>query len=178
VPELVETSDCLEVASPMPAGWRLLLVLLSLVPLLAPYELLIRVEWSDYFHPFFLLAAMVSAGAVALSVFFLFAAAAGLSSRMRFDRTRSTFTYSAVAPVVPSRTRTYPLASIERIEIEVHDWSDGAPSYSLKVVMSDRRAFSSASSWSQEEIERIKGRVAAFLTSLFNRTPETARRLA
>jgi len=178
VPELVATPDCLEVASPMPAGWRLLLVLLSLVPLLAPYEPLIRVKWSNYFHPFFLLAAIVSAGAVALSAFSPFAAAAGLSSRMRFDRARSTFTHSAVAPVVPSRTRTYPLASIERIEIEVHDWSDGAPSYSLKVVMSDRRAFSSASSWSQEEIERIKGRVAAFLTSLFNRTPETARRLA
>ena len=80
----------------MPAGWRLLFALLSLVPLLAPYELLVRVEWNDYFHPFFLLAAIVSAGAVAVSVFFLFSAAAGLTSRMRFDRARSTFTYSGV----------------------------------------------------------------------------------
>ena len=103
--ELVSTSDRLEVVSPMPAGWRLLLALLSLVPLLAPYELLVRVEWNDYFHPFFLLAAIVSAGAGAVSVFFLFSAAAGLSSRMRFDRARSTFTDSAVAPVVPSGSR-------------------------------------------------------------------------
>ena len=61
---------------------------------------MLRVQWNDYRSPVFLLAATVSAGAVTLSVFFLFAVVAGLSAfRMTLDAARSTFTYSTGAPL-------------------------------------------------------------------------------
>jgi hypothetical protein len=44
-PELVERVDCLEVRSRMRVGMRVLLAALGLFPLLAPYELLIKIDW-------------------------------------------------------------------------------------------------------------------------------------
>lgn len=161
--EIVDNADRLEILSPMAGGRRLLFVLLGLIPLLAPYELLLRIEWQNYLHPFFLFAVIVSAGAVAVSAFLFFAALAGLDSRMTLDAARLTFTYSAVAPVIRQRTRVYPLSSLGEVDIRTHEWSDGAPSYSLTIITSDGAAFESASSWSREEVERGKARVEAFL---------------
>ena len=127
------------------------------------YELMWRVQWNDYRHPAFLLAAIISAGAVALSVFLVLAAVAGLSSRMTLDAARATFTYSTGAPLVPRRTRVLSLFSLESVHVRSHEWSDGAPSYTLTVTMSDGATFESGSSWSREDVERDKGRVEAFL---------------
>jgi hypothetical protein len=92
--QVSDNEERLDVFSPMPSGKRFLFALFALIPLLAPYELMLRVQWNDYRHPAFLLAAIISAGAVALSGLFVFAAVAGLSSRMTLDAARSTFTYS------------------------------------------------------------------------------------
>jgi hypothetical protein len=153
----------LDVLSRMPWGTRLLFALLALIPLLAPYELMWRVQWNDYRHPVFLLAALISAGAVVLSAFFISAAVAGLSSQMTFDAARSTFTYSTRAPLAPHRTLVLPLSSLESVHVRTHEWSDGAPSYTLTVTMSDGATFDSGSSWLREDIERERARVEVFL---------------
>lgn len=132
-----ENERRLDVSSPMPLGKRVLFALLALIPLLAPYELMWRVQWNDYRHPAFLFAAVISAGAAALSLLLVFAALAGLSSRMTLDAARATFTYSTGAPIVPRRTRVLPLSSLESVHVRSHEWSDGAPSYTLAVTMSD-----------------------------------------
>ena len=95
MPKLVEHANHIEIRSPMHRGLRLAFALLALFPLLAPYELLVRINWQDFLHPFFFLALFICAGAVALSGFLMFAAIAGLSSRMVFDARRKTFTYSS-----------------------------------------------------------------------------------
>ena len=107
------TEERLDVCSPMPPGMRVLFALLALIPLLAPYELMWRVQWNDYRHPTFLLAAIISGGAVALSVFLVFAAVAGLSSRMTLDAARATFTYSTGAPLMARRTQLQALSSLQ-----------------------------------------------------------------
>ena len=56
-----------------------------------------------------------------------------------------------------------PLSSVRAIEVETHDWSDGAPSYSLKITMADGIAIGSAASGSREEVERVRARVEGFL---------------
>jgi hypothetical protein len=152
-----------EIISPMPWGKRLLFGLLALFPLLAPSELMVRVQWTGYLNPFFFIAAFISAGAIALSLFLAFAGLAGLSSRMTIDAAHSTFTYSHVAPVVRQRTQVFPLSSLESIHVETHDWSDGAPSYSLMIKMSGGATFSSGSSWSRQDIEHHKAQAEAFL---------------
>lgn len=48
--------------------------MLGLVPLIAPYELLLEPRWHNYFNVPFLFAAAVSAGAGAVSAFFVWGA--------------------------------------------------------------------------------------------------------
>jgi hypothetical protein len=143
---------------------RALLAALALFPLLAPYELIVEVEWESYLHWFFLLAAFISAGAIALSAFLLFAAVAGLSSRMVFDAGAGTFVYSSHAPVVRPAPRAYPLGAVASIEVCERAWSDGAPTYHLGVATDDGMVFESGSSWSRGDIESISVRVEQFLS--------------
>jgi hypothetical protein len=161
--EVSASGERLDVLSRMPSGKRLLFALCALIPLLAPLELMWRVQWSDYRSAAFLLAAIVSAGAVALSAFLLFAAVAGLSSRMTLDAAHSTFTYSTGAPIVPHRSLVRPLSSVESVQVRTHEWSDGGPSYTLMIKMSDGATFDSGSSWSRDDIEHEKARVEVFL---------------
>jgi hypothetical protein len=145
--QLTEGNGRLELRTPLRTGARWVLAALSLFPLLAPYELLLRISWQSYWHPFFLLAALVSAGAVALSLLLLFAAVAGLSTRMLFDAAESNFTYTARAPILRTSRVQHPLSSLQRVEVGTSEWSEGAPSYFLRVVMDSGEAFSSGSSW-------------------------------
>lgn len=165
-PELVDRMDCLEIHSRMRGGMRIVLAALGLFPLLAPYELLIKIDWEHFMNPFFFLAAFISAGATALSVFLFFAAAAGLSSKMVFDRHTATFSYSSEAPVVRRSRRVQPLADVRSTEVVVHDWSDSAPTYHLSIILKDGTVFESGSSWSRDEIEWIRGRVDQFLAAV------------
>jgi hypothetical protein len=160
---ITDHSGQLEIISPMPWGQRLLFGLLALFPLLAPYELLWRIQWTEYWNLFFLLAAFISAGALALSAFLVFAAVAGLSSRISLDAAGSTLTFTEVAPVVPRRTRVFPLAAIASVDLRIYDWSDSAPSYALSFTMVDGPTFTSGSSWSRAEVEGYRAQVAAFL---------------
>ena len=157
------TADRIDIVSPMRPGKRLLFAFLSLIPLLAPYELIVRVQWSDYRHSMFLLAATVSAGAVALSVFFIYAALAALSTRMTLDAASSAFTYSQVATVVPKRTQVFPLSLVESVHVRAHEWSDGPPTFSLMVKMSDGAKFETGCSGSQQDVEHARALVETFL---------------
>jgi hypothetical protein len=147
----------------MKVGMRVLLVVLAVFPLIAPYELLVRIDWQSYLHPFFLLAAFISAGAVALSAFFIFAAIAGLSSEIVFDRPSSTLTHSFEAPVVRRTRRVYPLTAISNVETAERDWSDSSPSYHLRVILDDDTVIESSSSGSRDDIEAIRVRVERFV---------------
>jgi hypothetical protein len=138
---------------------RLLFAALALIPLLAPYELLVAARWEWSLHPVFLFAVLVSAGAVAVSALLLYAAVAGLSSRMVFDVGAGMFRYTAGAPAVKRHTRVQPLADVRGVEVGMRDWSDGSPSYHLRITMVDGTVFTSGASWSREEIEAIRARV-------------------
>ena len=54
MPCIAEINGSLEIHDRMPPLKRIILFLLSLIPLLAPYELLIVPQWNDYLNPFFL----------------------------------------------------------------------------------------------------------------------------
>ena len=122
--QVSESAGLIKIDSPMRPGLRVVLGLVGLLPLLAPYELIFRVDWDDYLNPFFFVAAAVSLGAMAVSSFFFFAAVAGLSTRMVFDTTRSTFSHSATSPFRRLRTRSYPLSAVDRLRSSrTHDGS-------------------------------------------------------
>jgi hypothetical protein len=160
---VVETNDVLEIQAQIPAGQRVLFLLLSFLPLLAPYELIIRPDWHDTWNVYFLFAAFISAGALAVSALLVWAAAAGLSTRLRFDRAHGTLMYSAGAPVLRWHTVRHPIKNIAEFQVEKHDWSDGQPSYSFVTLMADGRSFRGGSSWSRDEVEGIRRMVSSFL---------------
>ena len=169
--QVIETANRLELATPLRSGARWGIALLSLFPWLAPYELLIRARWPSYGHPFFLLAALISVGAVAVSVLLLFAAVGGWSSRMIFDTGRSTFTFTRQAPLLRRRQSEHPLSALDRVEVATREWSDGAPSYHLRVVTKAGESFASGSSSLRSEVEAVAQRLKAFL----RRAEETGR---
>ena len=130
---------------------------------MAPYELMVRVRWTDYRHPLFVGAAIVAAGSLAVSLILPFAAVAGVSSRMTFDAAHSTFTYSERAVWIRPRTRVFPLSAVQRVSMDRHDWSDGGPTFSLVITMSDGATFRSASSFSVEDVEQGRAEVERLL---------------
>lgn len=147
----------------MPAGRRIFFGVAALVPLLAPYELLFSVRWDTWMHPFFFLAALVSVGALAITGLLLFAAVAGLESQMILDQAQNRFTYSERAPILPTRVHQLPLEAVRAVTVETHNWSDGPPSYSLKISAAGGRSFATASSDSREEIENLRERAIRLL---------------
>jgi hypothetical protein len=162
-PELIEHVECIEVRSRMRVGMRVLVAAFGLIPLLAPYELLIKIDWNHFINPFFFFAAFISAGATAVSALFFFAAVAGLNSIIVFDRRAATFSYFQKAPVIRGTRQVQPLQDICNIDVGVRDWSDGAPTYYLRVTMKNGSVFESGSSWARKDIERIRSRIEHFL---------------
>lgn len=163
--EVFEQPDKIMVVSRTPVGMRFFFALLALFPLLAPYELLIRVKWQTYLHPFFALAAIVSLGALALSTFLVFAALAAFDSTMTFDKTSALLTYSTETPVVRTSSMRFPLKRLTGVIVKKRDWSDGTPSYYLAVETADADVLETASSWSRQEVEAVKIRIDRFMSN-------------
>ena len=160
---VTESGDRMEITSPMPVGKRLAFLVLALVPLLAPYQLLIAPGWENITNPFFGFAALVSFGAMAVSAFLVWAAIAGIESTARFDRQRATLTTAARAPVMPLQTHTYAFNAVRAVEVETTEWSDGGPSYTLRIDTADGRAFKLLAGYDQAEVEAVRRQVSRFL---------------
>jgi hypothetical protein len=160
---IIETDQSLELRYPMRPLTRVLLLLLSLFPLLAPYQLIYLPDWQSYWNVYFLFVALISLGAMAVSAFLIWAAIAGLSKELLFDKNSHTFSYIQQAPVVRPQRTDYPLASIKSVELEKTEWTDGGPSYHVSIEMLDGRKFSSGSSWTRTETEQERDRVMVFL---------------
>jgi hypothetical protein len=162
-PALVERDGRLEVRSPLRVGTRLLFVAFGVSCLLAPYELILRVPWQSYLNPAFIVAALISAVALALSTIALFAALAGRSSLLVFDARAGTLRYETVAPIVRRAERVVSLADVDRVEVVSRDWSDGWPSHSLRIVLVDGSALEGGASQSLEGTEAIRRQVERLL---------------
>lgn len=160
---VIERPDAFEIQSRMRTGKRVALALLALFPLIAPWELLVKPEWTDLMHPVFFFVAAISLGAVAVSLMFLFAAVAGLDSRLRFDRTRGDFLWSARAPAVSIRRIRRKIGEIANLRAVAHDWTDGSPSFSIQVELVDGTVFKTGSSWSRREIDGMLVQLSGFL---------------
>ncbi len=160
---VIESRHALAIRSRMPAGQRLLLLAMAAIPLLAPYELLLRPQWQDRFGWAFLFAAAISAGALLVSALLAWCGLAGLDHALEVDRSRGALVYRTGATVVRRRTVRYPLAALASLQVEAREWSEGAPSYVLSAILDDGRALRLGSSFSRQELDTIARRVDAFL---------------
>jgi len=160
---VVESPDLLEIQFAFPIGKRVLFLVLSLFPLIAPYQLIFRVNWQNYFNVFFIFAFVISLGAIGVSAFFVWAAIAGMESRLRLDLMQGKYLFTTGAPIIKWQTNQGDIKDISKIQVEQHDWSDGAPTYSILTITNDGQQFKMGSSWSLDEINDIANRVSAFL---------------
>lgn len=163
VPQTVETADRFEVVSSLHVGVRVALAVMAAVPLLAPYELLVRVVWRDLASPAFAFAVLVSAGAVLVSGLLVGAAVAGTSSRIVLDRRSGTVARTAWAPAVRRSTRTYPLRDVVAVEPGVRDWSEGEHTYHVRLVLADDTVLETGPSRSRDHNDALRTRLVAFL---------------
>jgi len=74
-------------------------------------------------------------------------------------------TYSFEAPVIRRTSRVYPLSAVGRVEVEERTWTDGAPTYHLRVALDDGAVIESGSSSSRDAVEAIRARIERFTTS-------------
>jgi hypothetical protein len=163
LPQIVETPDHFEIASSLHAGVRVALAVMAAVPLLAPYELLVRLEWRDLASPAFAFAVLVSAGALLVSGLLVGAAVAGTSSRIVLDRRAGTVARTAWAPAVRRATRTFPLRDVVAVEPGVRDWSEGAPTYHVRLVLADGTVLETGPSRSRQDTDALRTRLVGFL---------------
>lgn len=136
-----QTGATLELNEQTTAGVRAFIFLAGLVPLLAPYELLIRTKWEDLFNLFFLVALFISLGALFVSAFFIFFALAAYNRRLVFDRANRSLTYGTSHVLQPYRECHYAFDQLVSVDVEAHDSSDGPQTYSLRLEARDGSRF-------------------------------------
>lgn len=162
--EIEQTESTLELANRISPGMRVLIFLLGLVPLLAPYELLFKVRWQSIFNLIFLLALVIALGALVVSGFFMFFALAAYSRRMHFDRRIQKVVFGTSHVLKPYRERSFTFRDFSKVEIDVHDWSDGPISYSLQLHPVEGAPISIGYFQDQVQAERYLGLVQEWLS--------------
>jgi len=107
--------------------------LVSLFPLLAPYELLFKIRWESFFNPSFFISLVFSMIMVAVSAFIMFIALFAQNQHVCVDGDRSTLTYGWRDAFRAYRETDYRFEEISEPELETHTWSDSPNSYDLLV---------------------------------------------
>jgi hypothetical protein len=133
--ELIEFSDHI---SPVA---RVLIFVFGLVPLYAPYDLLLPLSKWNSFSIVFVWALAISLGATILSLLFIAAAFLGISSTVRFDGARRIVTYSWETAVTGLKVRQHAFEEIARLGIETHEWTDGPATHRIVAELKAGRGF-------------------------------------
>jgi len=110
---------------------RLALGIVATLPLLAPYELLIKPVWTDTPSPAWLFAVIISLGALAVSIVLLLVAIFGINRRVEFDATAKTIRVTESHLMQRQRECIYPFSEITQLEVVCHDWTDGPSTYKI-----------------------------------------------
>lgn len=113
--------------------FRLIIFLVGFFPLLAPYELLIKIHWTDYFNLSFLISLLFSILATAFSLFIMFIAFFAQNQYVCLDADRATLTYGWSDAVRAYRATDYRFDELSAPELVTHPWSDGPTSYNILV---------------------------------------------
>jgi hypothetical protein len=120
-----------------PTWVRVVFVAIAVLPLVAPYELLIKPRWNGTLSPAMIIPLIISAGAVAVSAGLVAAAGYGVSQRVRVDFAGRVVRFALIAPLQRLALRRYPFAAVRA----VHGWreagADGPDSYGLRIEFAD-----------------------------------------
>jgi hypothetical protein len=133
---------------------RLLILIGGLLPLLAPYQLLVRSSWRGQITPVWLFLLLVSAGAVAVSAVVVSAALFSPSQRVRFDASRQVITHAFWAPALRHRVERFPFSALRGLRVDSHAWTDGPDTYTLVATVGGHRDIAFGSFTARPEADR------------------------
>jgi len=125
----------------MSAKARLGFGLVAALPLLAPYNLLVKPDWAGTPGLTLLFAVAVSLGAVAVSVLLLLVAIFGINRRVEFNPIAKTVHVSESHLMQSKREIDFRFAEIAQLELVCHDWSDGPSTYEIRLTPSVGKPF-------------------------------------
>ncbi len=78
--------------------FRLIVFLISFFPLLAPYDLLLKIRWENYFNLPFLISLLFSIAATAFSLFILFISLGDFDTKEVAQQHQTTLTKTISSP--------------------------------------------------------------------------------
>jgi hypothetical protein len=138
MPSFLAENDQIVFSERMPVGLRILLVVFGFVPFLAPYDLLFRPGWTGFSLPL-VFAIVISLGAVAVGLLFIFSGLFGLNQMLHFNGSTRTIYYAYETPLIPIRRFRYHFGDVTEMKVNAHDWSDGPTTYGVQVILNDGR---------------------------------------
>lgn len=148
----------------MSARARTLFALAGAVPLLAPYELLIRPDWPDMLSIAWMLSALVSLGALVVTALLLGVAVFGLNRRVEFDAIGRVVRITDAHLLLRPRTLRLPFTGVAGIEVVCHDWSDGPSTYELRLIPADGKVVDFGDFASRKEAESVRAELLTLIT--------------
>ena len=129
--------------------------LVAALPLLAPYDLLVKPDWTGTPYLALLFAIAVSLGAVAVSLLLLLVAIFGIDRRVEFNPISKTVHVSESHLLQGKRDFDYSFAEIAQLELVCQDWSDGPSTYEIRLTPNAGKPFSFGGVSSRESAESI-----------------------
>ena len=112
---------------------RIVMAFFGLLPLYAPFELIIRPQWPVQFTPFIVVPLLISLGAIVVSLIFLSTAFLGVSQRVLVDTTTGAIVHESRRLLAGTRTSRHPFVSIAEMNIRTVEWSEGPATYHIRI---------------------------------------------
>ena len=148
-----QSADKLEFNSSLSPIVRILFLLFGFIPLLAPYELLIKPSWNERTSLVMLFFLVISIGAIIVSIFFISAALFGRSQYFQFDASSRVISYRFKTAINPFREERYDFGQIEALEIKVNEWDSRPDTYDISMKIRDKREMKFGDFTSRQEAE-------------------------
>ncbi len=166
-----QTTDKLEFKSSLSPLARLLFLLFGLIPLLAPYELLIKPAWTGRINIVMLFFLVISLGAIMVSLFFIAAALLGRSQHLQFDASNRVIRYRFKTAIHPFREVRYDFSQIEALELKATEWDSRPDTYAITMKIRDQPDLTFGDFSSRSEVEHC---LAVLEEMVFNSNGEQA----
>jgi len=146
----------------LPPWLRSLAFLAGFLPLLAPYELLIRPGWQA-FSPLIVVPVIISLGAVAVGLVFILVGLLGLNQTLCFDTASEIVVHTYETAITPLRERRYGFGEVLGIDIKIHDWESRPATYGLRFTFIDGRTVKVGDFAQKDEAERYLSQIEGWL---------------
>lgn len=152
---ITQSNNAIEFKNYLSKAERILIMIFGLLPLLAPYELIIKPNYSEFPILFKMLNLIISIGAIAVSSFLIYSSFFALNKIIQINSDDKLIIYKYRSAFKPFCTINYSFSKIESINLKAIEWESRADTYTIALKIKDRkRDIDFGGFTSKEEAER------------------------